>query len=151
MITLNISNKLPKIVNLYLLIKILFIVFLVSVPFIFIPKNVWHYVFWLIFIFIGLPSYISIVLDFKYISFIVEEGRITIKSGIIAKHSKTILFNNVQNVENTQGILARIFGLVAIKIWTASSQNSKTDNRADGTILLKKADAEWLKNFITKK
>lgn len=151
MIPLNVPSKLPKIINLYFLIKILFIVFLISIPLIFIPN-----VFWLVFIFVGLLPYIYIVLYFKYISFVVEDGRITIKSGIITKHSKTISFSNIQNVENVQGILARIFGLATIKVWTASSsqietKNGEMKNKADGTLLLKGVDAEWLKSFITKK
>jgi len=142
-------TKYPLIVKWFALTEILFLLLLLSIPFSLGGKDVWLPFLRLIVIFIGLPVSIYMLLLYRSISFIVEDGRITINSGIITKKSKVIPFNKIQNVNCVRGLLIRIFGLSVVNIWTASpSQININAKKPDGVLILTVDDAEWLKNFI---
>lgn len=104
---------------------------------------------WLI-IFFGIPFLIYFYLAYKNISFIVEENKITINRGVIAKKSTSIIFNSVQNVTIASNPIAKMFDLSVVRIWTASPGQNK-EKLPDGILCLATLDAEWLKNFITAK
>lgn len=96
---------------------------------------------------------IWLLLDYTCISFVVVEKMLTINSGILIKKSKSIPFDSVQNINNSRGLIAMIFGVSRVSIWTASPaqihiNRGNSDNRPSGSLLLKHADADWLKDYI---
>lgn len=101
--------------------------------------------FFLLVIIIGLVASLSVLLIYQTANFVIDEQHLTINSGIIMRKSQTVLFKQVQNVDIKRGILMRIFGLAIVEIRTAVNKTS-----ADGTLVLKLADAIWLKEHITK-
>ena len=153
MINLNTPTKLPPIIKWYILTKIVLLFFLASFPFLLINKT-WFFSFFLIvIIFIGLPTFIYFLLYYKFLNFVVDNDKITINSGIIMKRSNSISFDKVQNVENVRGILARLFGISKVSIWTSSPEQiqvykKETVHRPTGSLYLTVADGDWLKSFI---
>jgi len=115
--------------------------------------------FWL-FVIIGIFFAIYEVVFYNSIQFLVTDDKITIDSGIITQRSKTIPFQNVQNVDTVSGVLQQMFGISTLNIWTASpgqfgvaakkgSENTLHDS--DGRLWLDTQDAQWLKNFVASK
>jgi len=156
MINQNTPNKLPSAVKWHILTELILIIFALSLPFSLFNRGVWFLVFCLCFIFIGLPVFIYFLLYFNSLTFVVENDKITINSGVIVKRSNSISFNRVQNVENIRGVLARLFGLSKVSIWTSSPEQIKvyrkeTIHKPAGSLELTVADGEWLKSFILSK
>ena len=84
------------------------------------------------------------------------DGALTINSGIFVRRSNAISFAQIQNISNTTGPLAGIFGLSELHVWTASPsqirvQKGITEHRPTGMLWLEAANAEWMKNFILEK
>jgi uncharacterized membrane protein YdbT with pleckstrin-like domain len=156
---LNLINRLPLRVKWYFLVKIIIAIIIISWTFSFPFGNESYFLAFFVpsFILIGLPIFLSVYLsECKFLSFIVHDTNITIDSGVLTKQSKSISFDKIQNIENTSGILSRIFNLSEIKIWTSSPEQihiSKdgTTHRPTGMLLLDSIDAKWLKNFILSK
>lgn len=147
MINPNTPTQLPSKVKLYWLTKIL----LLLLPFLFFPPA-----FLILVIFLGLPVSLYLLLYYNSFTFIIEDTKITINSGVVIKRSKSIPFNIIQNVENVRGIFHRIFGLSNVNIWTSSPEQIKaykgsTVHKSDGSLDLLVDDGEWLKNFILAK
>lgn len=149
MIQLNQTEKLPtnKFI-LYVLLKI----FLVLIIFYFIFsifKIQWFIVFISIFF---VPFIIYIYLYTNSVAFIINDDKITKKSGVIFKKSKIIPYSNIQSINIDYGLLRRLIGLATINIWT-SSQNQIDSKGAvpDGRLTLLKEDVEWISNFIASK
>lgn len=160
MINFNTPNKLPSKIRWYWLTKIIILIFLISflfsLPFSLINKNILSTLFKILIIFIGFPVFSYLLLYYNSLTFVVENTKITINSGVIIKHSKSIPFNIIQNVENVRGILHRIFGISRVKIWTASPEQiqaykGSTIHKPDGILDLSIEDGDWLKNFILEK
>lgn len=157
MIELNTPNKLPPKVKWYNLTKIILLILVASFPFLLINKGAWFLGFFLFFVFfVGLPAFVYFLLCYKFLTFIVENDRITINSGIIIKRSKSIPFDKIQNVDNVRGILARLFGISEVNIWTSSPEQiqvyqKETVHKPAGSLELNVADGERLKNFILSK
>jgi membrane protein YdbS with pleckstrin-like domain len=164
MIVANQFLKLPPKVRTYWLIKLflklLIIYFLTSVFFgIFRDVQILVSVFWF-FIIIGIPFAIYEIIFYNSIRFSVADDKVTINSGIITKHSTTIPFQNIQNVDTVSGLMQRIFAISTLNIWTASpgqlgivAQKGKEDTShgPDGRLWLDTQDAQWLKDFIATK
>jgi membrane protein YdbS with pleckstrin-like domain len=147
MINLNTPNQLPSKIRWYWLTKILL---LLSPSLLFFP------VFLILVIFLGLPLFLYLLLFYNSFTFIAEENKITINSGVVVKRSKSIPFSIIQNVENVRGLLHRVFGLSRVDIWTSSPEQIKaykgsTTHKPDGSLDLIVEDGEWLKNFILNK
>lgn len=156
MINLNTPNKLPSKIKWYWSTKIILIIFLLSLPILIINKDFWVFSFSVLFIFIGFPVIVFLLLYYHFLNFTVEENKITINSGIIIKRSESIPFENIQNVTNVRGIFHQLFGLSKINIWTASpdqiqAYKGSTINRPAGSLDLIVEDGDWLKNFILNK
>jgi len=156
MININVANQMPQRVKLYYLARIL-IIFLVPCLFL-LPygKNYWLSALVFLIIIIGLPIYIVLLVDYAFFKFIVDENKITVNSGMIIKHSKTIPFDRIQNIESVRGLLSQLFGLAKIKIWTASPSQIEikkgvSENKPEGVFILKTLDTEWFKNFVSDK
>jgi uncharacterized membrane protein YdbT with pleckstrin-like domain len=153
-ISLGIKTKLPKTYLWFVFIKMILLFLLISLPFFLV--HFWLGMFWLILIIIGIPVMITIFINYKNTSFILEKGKITIYWGIITKKSSTIPFNNIQNVETSSGLLARMFGIAKVSIWTASPSQievhrGESENKPDQFLFLKTKDAEFLKSFVLTK
>ena len=153
MITLNQKTKIPWSARFYglswLLIVLLLITFVFSLggsgssAFSFVGSFMIFIALWLL-------------LVYACTNFEVSEKTITINSGILIKKSKSIPFDSVQNINNSRGLVAMIFGVSKINIWTASPgqihiNNGNSENRPSGSLLIARNDAEWLKDYILKK
>ena len=153
-ISLGVKTKLPKKYLWFAFSKMLLMFILISFPFSFI--HLWLGIFWSMLIIGGIPIMIIILLNFKNTSFVLEKGKITIYWGIITKKSSTIPFNNIQNVETTSGLLARMFGIAKVSIWTASPSQievheGESENKPNQFLFLETKNAEFLKGFVLEK
>ena len=163
MIPLNTPTTLPASLIWYALAKIALMFFIIPLPFMLLVQimllvqNAGLFTLFLSFVIvIALPTWLYTIISYRFVSFAVSEHIITINSGIFVKHSNAISFGQIQNVTNTKGPLAALFGLSQVNIWTASPsqiqiRNAKSNHIAAGFLWLKTADAEWLKNIILEK
>ncbi len=147
MMNLNTQIKLPPRIRWYWLT----IIILILLPFLLF----FLFAFFVLAI-LALPVFLYLLLFYKYFTFVINENKITINSGIIIKNSQSIPFNRVQNIRNVRGILSRIFGLSKVSIWTSSPEQIKayggsTTHKPDGILYLITEDANWLKDFILDK
>ena len=102
--------------------------------------------------------FISLRLQFHNISFVINEDRLTINSGVFTKSQNSIPYDTVQNINLVSGIIMRRFNLIRLEIWTSSpaqiqilrngERGYRTEHRPEGTLWLSQEDAEVLKKFI---
>ena len=109
----------------------------------------WYW--WMIFpyIFIGIWALIALFLiakNYAITGYAIRQQDLVHRTGVLFRNITTIPFNRIQHVEITQGPIAKMFGLAALKIFTAGG--SGADLRIPG---LRKEDAQNIKEFITKK
>jgi len=157
MIEIGKQNSLP--VNFRNFLFFLFFVLWFFAFFIFaIIKFYWGVIFLFLFLlFIGIPLLFYIFLYIKYFSFVFDEEKITVNSGILIKKSKSVAFKNIQSVETITGIVERFFNISRLEIFTASPQQifslqeKKTRHSPDITLYLLIKDAQFLKSFILEK
>lgn len=71
-----------------------------------------------------LYSILITVLGFSRKGYLVRENDISFKQGLISYKQTSVPFNRIQHVEVTQGILAKIFKLSSVKIYTAGGTAS---------------------------
>ncbi len=64
------------------------------------------------------------VLGFPRKGYLVRENDVSFKKGLIAYKQTSVPFNRIQHVEVNQGILAKIFKLSSVKIYTAGGTAS---------------------------
>jgi len=151
---LNTALKMPNKVKLYYLIKLilltLFAIFLFSLS----GSRTFRLVMtWLIVFFIDAPVFIYLLLDYRNFSFSVENNDIIVNSGILAKRSKLIPFDKIQNIDLNSGPLMRLLGLTRVNIWTSSPaqitiRDKQSEHTPDGAIILYTEDATWLQTFV---
>jgi uncharacterized membrane protein YdbT with pleckstrin-like domain len=148
---LSVKHKMPPVVRIYLVTKVLLLVSAVSISFSLISGSFFDS-FLVLFLFFGMPLIIYYLLAYEFVTFVIEENRITINYGIIIKNSTTVSYKNVQSVKNRRGILAQIFGISDLKAWTASPEkiNVRDSRKEDISLYLLRKDADWLKEFINK-
>jgi len=155
-IPLNASIKLPSRVKWYALLKLIVILFLISLPVLLFSSGAWFIFLCILLALLGVPIGTYLLLSISKISFLIDKDKITLDSGILSKKSKTITFDKVQNVDSRRSILARMFGLAKISVWTASPsqievRKGNSVNKADLSLYLVKDEARWLKEFISAK
>ena len=150
MIELNKKIVPPPDVKSYFFVKMALLVTLLSFPFS-VFGGFWG-MFLILLLFLGLPILIYLLIDINNVSFVVEEKKITINSGIIIKNSKSIPFANVHNVVISSGSVAKLFKVSRIDIWTASQSQTSASNgvehKPDGSLILKSEASIWLQKFI---
>jgi membrane protein YdbS with pleckstrin-like domain len=78
--------------------------------------------------------------------YLLRERDISYKTGIVYYRQISVPFNRIQHVEVSQGVLAKIFHLSSIKIYTAGGTAS--DLAIPG---LPVSDAQKLKSYISEK
>jgi membrane protein YdbS with pleckstrin-like domain len=91
-------------------------------------------------------SIIISVMGFPKKGYLLREKDISYKTGLIFYKHISVTFNRIQHVEVSQGILAKMFGLSSVKIFTAGG--SASDLSIPGLLT---ADAQKLKTFISEK
>jgi membrane protein YdbS with pleckstrin-like domain/DNA-binding XRE family transcriptional regulator len=72
-----------------------------------------------IFLVINIFVYIYNVIYWKSFTYMISEQYIRIHSGVFTKSKTTIPFSRIQNINLTQGVFDRMFGLHTVKIETA--------------------------------
>jgi hypothetical protein len=87
-----------------------------------------------------------IVLGFPKKGYLVREKDVSFQKGLITYKLTTVPFNRIQHVEVNQGILAKMYGLSSVKIYTAGGTSS--DLVIPG---LPVDDAQKLKAFLSEK
>lgn len=148
MLPLKTEIKPPKEVSLYLLTRVAIFILIFAFVISSFDQQFFNWVFAL-FIFIGLPLILFININLKNISYLFDEEKLIINTGIFFKHSNSIFLSNIQNIDNSSGPLSTLFNLTRIKIWTAAhSKFGKGHNNPDGVLLLKTEDAKWLNDFV---
>ncbi|MGE0018961.1 MAG: PH domain-containing protein [Draconibacterium sp.] len=93
-----------------------------------------------------LYSFIISKLGFPKKGYLLREKDISYKTGLIFYKQISVTFNRIQHVEVSQGILAKMFGLSSVKIFTAGG--SASDVSIPGLLT---TDAQKLKSFISEK
>ncbi len=88
---------------------------------------------------------------FKNFHFQFADNSGIIKSQVIALSSTYVYYDRIQNINVTQGILERIFGLFSVTIETAAESSAKDKKGGLRIPGLAKADAEKIKNFLLAK
>lgn len=91
-------------------------------------------------------SILITVLGFPRKGYLVRENDVSFKKGLISYKQTSVPFNRIQHVEVNQGILAKIFKLSSVKIYTAGGTTS--DLSIPG---LPVETAHNLKAFLSKK
>ena len=108
------------------------------------------------FVVLFVPLWFYQLVAFKCVSFTVTDATLTVNSGILIKSSNAISFAQIQNISNTKGPLAAMFGLSKMNVWTASPSQirvtkGETEHKPTGMLWLETTNAEWMKNFILEK
>lgn len=86
------------------------------------------------------------ILGFPRKGYLVREKDVSYKKGLITYKQTTVPFNRIQHVEVNQGVLAKLFRLSSVKIYTAGGTSS--DVSIPG---LPVDDAQKLKAFLSEK
>lgn len=95
---------------------------------------------------IAIYSVVIITFGFIKKGYLVRENDISFQKGLIIFTSTSVPFNRIQHVEVSQGILAKIFKLSVVKIYTAGGSTS--DLSIPG---LPAETAVKLKDFLSEK
>jgi uncharacterized protein len=97
-------------------------------------------------IFITGFSIVISILGFPKKGYLVREKDVSFQRGLITYKLTTVPFNRIQHVEVNQGILAKLFHLSSVKIYTAGGNSS--DLSIPGLLV---SDAQKLKAFLSEK
>jgi putative membrane protein len=95
---------------------------------------------------IFIVSIISVFVYWRHFEFRVDASEIRIDSGIFSRTHRSIPFDRIQDVDISQGVLARLFGIAKVKLETGGSSGPKADEGVLQAIPLKRA--EDLRNLI---
>ena len=95
-----------------------------------------------------LAIYSAVIITFGFVKkgYLVRENDISFQKGLVIFTSTSVPFNRIQHVEVNQGILAKIFKLSTVKIYTAGGSTS--DLSIPG---LPTETAAKLKDFLSEK
>jgi len=91
-------------------------------------------------------SAVVITLGFPRKGYLVREKDVSFQRGLITYKVTSVPLNRIQHVEINQGVLAKIYGLFSVKIYTAGGTSS--DLTIPG---LTESDAQKLKAFLSGK
>jgi putative membrane protein len=95
---------------------------------------------------IFIVSIVSVFVYWRHFEFRVGANEIRIDSGIFSRTHRSIPFDRIQDVDISQGVLARLFGIARVKLETGGSSGPKADEGVLQAIPLKRA--EELRNLI---
>jgi len=91
-------------------------------------------------------SIVATALGFPKKGYLVREKDLSFQKGLITYRLTTVPFNRIQHVEVNQGVIAKLFKLSSVKIFTAGGNAS--DLSVPG---LPEGDAHRLKAFLSEK
>ena len=91
-------------------------------------------------------SIIGVFLYWRRFEYRVGANEIRIDSGIFSRTHRSIPFDRIQDVDISQGVLARLLGIARVKLETGGSSGPKADEGVLQAIPLKRA--EDLRNLI---
>jgi len=91
-------------------------------------------------------SIVGVFLYWRHFEYRVGANEIRIDSGIFSRTHRSIPFDRIQDVDITQGLLARALGIARVKLETGGSSGPKADEGVLQAIPLKRA--EDLRNLI---
>jgi len=72
-------------------------------------------------VFIGVPVYAYIHMDFMSFTYALEETEFVIRQGVITRHTSVIPYNRIQNINTLRTLIERLLGLASLQIETAGS------------------------------
>ena len=84
---------------------------------------------------------VGVILYWRRFEFRVGANEIRIDSGILNRTHRSIPFDRIQDVDISQGPLARLLGLARVRFETGGSAAAKTDDGALAAIALARAEA----------
>jgi putative membrane protein len=105
--------------------------------------GLWQVTIFFIFIIVSLLSGILKWLRYTYR---VEEGELRIESGLFVKKKRYIPFERIQSLDFSEGVLQRPFGLVKVKVETASSSSGEAEVVLTA---IKKSEALAIQDLLT--
>jgi len=105
----------------------------------------------IIFILIWFVTFIYYKIWYNNFYFQFSDKSGVIKSQVIALSNSYVYYDRIQNINVTQGIIERIFGLFSVTIETAGESNKNIANSGLKISGLSKDDAEKIKNFLLAK
>ena len=86
-------------------------------------------VWWLIAVVIGLAFVVPLVLGYfswRYTRFLIDDEQVRIEHNFISHRSERIAFTKIQSVDVVQPLVARLFGLAALRIDVGASGSAKS-------------------------
>ena len=95
---------------------------------------------------IFIVSIVGVFLYWRRFEYRVGASEIRIDSGIFSRTHRSIPFDRIQDVDISQGVLARLLGIARVKLETGGSSGPKADEGVLQAIPLKRA--EDLRNLI---
>ena len=130
---------------------ILFYIVMIAgfITFVLLNREIPNYVLVIISAVIALSLVYSVIITmigFPRKGYLVRENDISFKRGVITYKQTSVPFNRIQHVEVNQGVLAKIFKLSSVKIFTAGGNTS--DLSVPG---LPEEIAKNLKAFLSEK
>ena len=85
-------------------------------------------------------SFVAVVLYWRKFEYRVGANEIRIDSGILSRTHRSIPFDRIQDVDITQGPVARLLGIAQVKLETGSSSGPKSDEGVLRAIALERAE-----------
>lgn len=151
MVEKSIKNKVPLSCFWYSFFKLIMFIGLISLPFSIADFGMAMFVSF--FILFGIPIGIYFYLSYKNFSFVIDDEKITTYTGILSKTTKTIPFNNIQNIEINNGIISRLFNVAGFNIWTSSPsqieiRRGESENNPDMSFYIGIDDANNIREII---
>ena len=98
------------------------------------------------FLYFYFVSLLSGILRWLRYTYRVEEGELRIESGLFVKKKRYIPFERIQSLDFSEGVLQRPFGLVKVKVETASSSSSEAEVVLTA---IKKSEALAIQELLT--
>ncbi|MEM4360664.1 MAG: PH domain-containing protein [Candidatus Anstonellaceae archaeon] len=83
-------------------------------------------------IFIALPSYLWIHLEYVSFTYELAENEFIIRYGILTRHTIVIPYHRIQNINSTRSLIERLFGLATLVIETAGTNVAASEAQLPG-------------------
>ncbi|MEM4208934.1 MAG: PH domain-containing protein [Candidatus Anstonellaceae archaeon] len=83
-------------------------------------------------IFIALPSYLWIHLEYVSFTYELAENEFIIRHGILTRHTIVIPYHRIQNINSTRSLIERLFGLATLVIETAGTNVAASEAQLPG-------------------
>jgi uncharacterized membrane protein YdbT with pleckstrin-like domain len=155
MIQQDVSLKLPSNALTYGILQSLVLPVFLTIFAKFIPQTAGYYI--LIGIVLLILSIVYAFIYFSTFSYVVNKESIIINSGVIFKSSKTVNYNDLQNIQVNRGPILMMLGLASLQGFTSSpaqlvisgdGRTTRTTIKPDVEIILTLEDANELSQMM---